>query len=373
MKVEQNDYTWEEHMIESIKKLDKNTPEGSIIDPDTLLADILDEADHEVSGLAREIFEIFKKSADKESIKELFFAFTGVEFNNFLNKCIKETSRKEVKIHTRNTQISYLYKKRQNIVKESMNKIQENYPDDVLANERCIVLYDSSFNEGIIGILAGKLTEKYNVPAFVFTDPIYPKKIGLYKGSGRSARNIHLKNLLDKNKDLLSGYGGHAGAAGLSIDKTKLSQFSQQVNLQLSDIVLSERRCLKYDLEISASEIPYYMDELQKFAPYGEGNPNPVFLIHDFYLSPRNGHFFQRIGQNAEHIKLYGNNMDAIGFDMAERFINNEVPKQIDIIGTLSFNYFNNRKKIQIEIFDYLSIKKEKTPFIESLESLLTL
>lgn len=106
---------------------------------------------------------------------------------------------------------------------------------------------------------------------------------------------------------------------------------------------------------------------------YGEGNPNPVFLIHDFYLSPRNGHFFQRIGQNAEHIKLYGNNMDAIGFDMAERFINNEVPKQIDIIGTLSFNYFNNRKKIQIEIFDYLSIKKEKTPFIESLESLLTL
>lgn len=103
------------------------------------------------------------------------------------------------------------------------------------------------------------------------------------------------------------------------------------------------------------------------------GIDNPVFLIHDFYLSPRNGHFFQRIGQNAEHIKLYGNNMDAIGFDMAERFINNEVPKQIDIIGTLSFNYFNNRKKIQIEIFDYLSIKKEKTPFIESLESLLTL
>lgn len=277
------------------------------------------------------------------------------------------------KAYTAALELIELNKKRQNIVKESMNKIQENYPDDVLANERCIVLYDSSFNEGIIGILAGKLTEKYNVPAFVFTDPIYPKKIGLYKGSGRSARNIHLKNLLDKNKDLLSGYGGHAGAAGLSIDKTKLSQFSQQVNLQLSDIVLSERRCLKYDLEISASEIPYYMDELQKFAPYGEGNPNPVFLIHDFYLSPRNGHFFQRIGQNAEHIKLYGNNMDAIGFDMAERFINNEVPKQIDIIGTLSFNYFNNRKKIQIEIFDYLSIKKEKTPFIESLESLLTL
>lgn len=117
MRVEQNDYIWEEHMIESIKELDKNTPEGSIIDPDTLLADILDEADHEVSGLAREIFEIFKKSADKESVKELFFTFTGVKFDNFLNKCIKETSRKEAKIYTRNTQISYLYRDANNFKK----------------------------------------------------------------------------------------------------------------------------------------------------------------------------------------------------------------------------------------------------------------
>lgn len=72
MRVEQNDYTWEEHMIESIKELDKNTPEGSIIDPDTLLADILDEADHEVSGLAREIFEIFKKVQIKSPLKSYF-------------------------------------------------------------------------------------------------------------------------------------------------------------------------------------------------------------------------------------------------------------------------------------------------------------
>lgn len=119
MRVEQKDYAWEESVIESIKKLDKNTPEGGIIDPDTLLADILDEADHEVSGLAREIFEIFEKSADKKAIKDLFYTFPGVEFDNFLNKCIKETSRKEEKIHTRNTQISYLYRDAHNYKKHN--------------------------------------------------------------------------------------------------------------------------------------------------------------------------------------------------------------------------------------------------------------
>lgn len=72
MKVEQNDYTWEEHMIESIKKLDKNTPEGSIIDPDTLLADILDEADHEVSGLARKSLKFSKKVQIKSPSKSYF-------------------------------------------------------------------------------------------------------------------------------------------------------------------------------------------------------------------------------------------------------------------------------------------------------------
>lgn len=117
MREEKKDYTWEESTIESIKELAKNTPEGGIIDPDTLLADILDEADHEVSGLAQEIFKIFEKSTDKEAVKALFYTFTGVEFDNFLKRCIKRTSRKEAKIHTRNTKISYLYRDADNFKK----------------------------------------------------------------------------------------------------------------------------------------------------------------------------------------------------------------------------------------------------------------
>lgn len=267
-----------------------------------------------------------------------------------------------------------LNKKRQQLVEESLSKIQKDYPEEVLSNKRCIIICDETFHEGIIGILAGKLVEKYDVPSFVFTKPAYPGKGGLYKGSGRSARNIHLKKLLDANKEILNGYGGHAGAAGVTIKENHISQFSKQIDDMLSEkIDLSKHKDLGYDLEISASEIPYYVEELQKFAPYGEGNPSPVFLIHNFYLSPRGGKFFKKIGENEEHIRLYGNHMDAIGFDMAERFTAMEIPKKITLLGTLSFNYFNNKKKVQVEIIDFASVEESQTPFMESLESLLTL
>lgn len=267
-----------------------------------------------------------------------------------------------------------LNKKRQHLVDESMSKIQKDYPEEELSDKRCIIICDETLHEGIIGILAGKLVEKYNVPAFVLTKPKHSQKSGIYKGSGRSARNIHLKKLLDANKELLDGYGGHASAAGISIKKTEISQFSKQVDYLLSEkIDLSKHKDLGYDLEISASEIPCYIEELQKYAPFGEGNPSPVFLIHDFCLSPRGGKFFKKMGENEEHIRLFGNHMDAIGFDMTERFTDMKIPKKITLLGTLSFNYFNNRKKVQVEMIDFASVEESQTPFMESLESLLTL
>lgn len=79
-----------------------------------------------------------------------------------------------------------------------------------------LVIYDPDWGEGIVGLIAGKLCEKYHVPVIAFTRT----KSGQLKGSGRSIPGIHLKNVLDSiPKDILIGYGGHEGAAGLSIKK----------------------------------------------------------------------------------------------------------------------------------------------------------
>lgn len=82
-------------LIRKVECLNNAVPDGVIRDADTILKDILDEQDFEITGMAQDIFNIYKKSTDKTSVKEMFFEFTGVDFDEYLNKCIKEITREE--------------------------------------------------------------------------------------------------------------------------------------------------------------------------------------------------------------------------------------------------------------------------------------
>ena len=82
-----------EEMIKNVEKLSNNTPDGQIIDADTLLVDLIQNCDYEFSGIAQDIFGIWKQSADKRAVEQMFFEFTGVEFDTYLTKCMKEISR----------------------------------------------------------------------------------------------------------------------------------------------------------------------------------------------------------------------------------------------------------------------------------------
>lgn len=82
-------------LIRKVEFLNADTPEGVICDADTILKDILAEQDFEITGMAQDIFNIYKKSGDKTAVKEMFFEFTGMDFDEYLNKCIKEITRKE--------------------------------------------------------------------------------------------------------------------------------------------------------------------------------------------------------------------------------------------------------------------------------------
>lgn len=82
-------------MIREVEFLNKDVPNGMIRDADTILKDILDEQDFEITGMAQDIFNIYKRSTDKTAVKEMFFEFTGMDFDEYLTKCIKEITRKE--------------------------------------------------------------------------------------------------------------------------------------------------------------------------------------------------------------------------------------------------------------------------------------
>lgn len=79
--------------IRQVELLNTSTSEGIITDSDTILADLLLNVDNEISGFSQDIFNIYKRSKDKDAVKQMFFEFTGTEFDDYLDKCMKEITR----------------------------------------------------------------------------------------------------------------------------------------------------------------------------------------------------------------------------------------------------------------------------------------
>ena len=77
------------NLINEVEKLNDNTPDEIIVDADTILVDIINGCDYEFSGFAQDIFNIWKGSNDKRAVEEMFYEFTGVEFVDYLNKCLE--------------------------------------------------------------------------------------------------------------------------------------------------------------------------------------------------------------------------------------------------------------------------------------------
>lgn len=86
-----NDYI--KQLIRKVEILNDNTPNGKIIDADTILADLVENCDYQFTGFAQNIFNIWKRSSDKRAVKQMFFEFTGIEFEDYLKKCKEEITR----------------------------------------------------------------------------------------------------------------------------------------------------------------------------------------------------------------------------------------------------------------------------------------
>ena len=197
--------------------------------------------------------------------------------------------------------------------------------------------------EGIVGIIAGKLTEKYGYPSFVFTDN---KDKTFLKGSARGVADFNVKEFLDGYKDLFIKYGGHVGAAGFSMDYENYEKFKECERR-------GEEPVLYYDIDlgnINEIIIKNLVRALNHYEPFGEGNPRPKFKITADVDSTK------YIGTNG--IKLYcDGNFTAISFTERD---NLEHATKVDIIGELSLNNFNNIITPQVDIIDYKVIEETK-------------
>ena len=253
---------------------------------------------------------------------------------------------------------------RKKLVKEADKKADEIISDNAMFGDAPLVIYIPNINEGIIGIVAGHLTEKMGVPTIVFTDS--NKDPNVLKGSGRSVSSVNLKELLDKCASDMLGYGGHPGAAGLSILKSNLDTFREHLQENIGDFEY-ENTDLTYDLEIKETEISDYVEELDKYGPYGEGNPQPIFLIQGYKLFPKDSSLFHISGSENEHITFYGSCSKANAYWLKEKYESIGQPKYLNIIGTLDLSYYKNEVTPSIKVLDMEAAPepKKKTTLLQ--------
>jgi single-stranded-DNA-specific exonuclease len=140
------------------------------------------------------------------------------------------------------------------------------------------IVYRPHWHEGVIGIVASKLVETFDVPAIVFTDA---EEEGVIKASCRSAGELNIFELLESCKDHFIKFGGHKAAAGLSMRKENFHPFRQQMMTLLSAIPAPLRTKGKsFDVEIGIEEInAQLVRDLEKLEPFGPGHERPVFRM----------------------------------------------------------------------------------------------
>ena len=239
---------------------------------------------------------------------------------------------------------------------ERQNKtvqILEQAEEQISGDEKiivCISPKDEKWNEGIVGLVAGRICEKYYRPTLIITEN---KKS--YKGSGRSIDGFNLIKAIEECKDYLEKYGGHPMACGFSLKKENLEKFKQKLR-EITDKNLKDKnltKSLKIETELDLNEVDEdLINEIKKLEPYGEGNLQPKFLIKNLFILDV---FY--MGNDGQHVKFKLKNSDskiinAIGFNQSEKWKDINLGDKIDVVCYLDINEFNGKKEEQMRIVD---------------------
>jgi len=212
-----------------------------------------------------------------------------------------------------------------------------------------LFLHDELYEEGVIGLVAGKLVEEFYRPAIVVS-----KRNGLSKASARSISGFNIIEFIRSNSHLLVNAGGHPMAAGFTVETEKLPLLQEALEL-LSEQKLHKElliRNLKIDCELPFSVITQGLyDSLRQLSPFGMANPEPVFMSKNVKVID-----MRVVGSDGKHLKLrvsQGENIfDAICFGMGELNDKVKIGNQIDIAYSIDENVWNGNKKLQLKIKD---------------------
>lgn len=284
----------------------------------------------------------------------------------FLNEDIAEETANE---------LYQVNEDRKEITIESMTKAEEII--EKMLDDKVLVIFVPNVPEGVVGLVSGRLTEKYNKPSIVFS-----QGHSCFKASARSIPQFNLIKGLDSVSDIFIKYGGHAQAAGMSIEESheKIEELRRRLN-DYADKIISDEAMIKnieIEYELEANEIDQdFLEILEALEPCGQNNPKPVFSFKNFMAKEKNvpvlgWSHYSFMGKNQEHVRIFGpDNIEVVGFSLSDYYSALKHPTCMNIVGMPNESWFNGRMKVAIELIS-LENAFIKTKDIERKASLLS-
>ena len=245
-------------------------------------------------------------------------------------------------------ELDELNQERKNVESLIFNQALELIEKENLENKNSIVLYNSSWHNGVIGIVASRLVNMYYKPVILLT-----KEHGFIRGSGRCPAGFSLYDALGECKDLLIQFGGHELAAGLSIKEENIEAFIKKFEevVESRKETISEQ-IINIDSIISRRNLnAQIIKDIRFLKPYGQSNQVPIFLYKGLKVAAI------RTIKDDKHLKLVLKDdrslIDAVGFSLGARRDEIRIGDKIDVVANVELNSYNTPKTIQLVIQDF--------------------
>lgn len=232
-----------------------------------------------------------------------------------------------------------------------------------LTKEHVIVLSSDTWHHGVIGIVASRLTERYNLPSILISFDGSDDNRNIGKGSARSVKGLNLVEALAACEDTLCKYGGHELAAGLTIERGKLEEFREKLDKYVGEHLENDSGAQTFGIE---TEI--YPDDVSEetvksisiLEPFGAGNPIPLFIIRNtiitqltqLSLGKHTKMLAERDGITLS-VVCFGSNLIKEGFAVGD---------EVDVVCSMDINEFRGTRSVQLVArdIDYSEEYKEK-------------
>ncbi|NTW30449.1 MAG: single-stranded-DNA-specific exonuclease RecJ [Candidatus Moranbacteria bacterium] len=230
-------------------------------------------------------------------------------------------------------------------IAKSVQKIAVSRPE-----RRFVFAAHENFHFGVVGLVAGKIANEFRKPTIVLT-----KGSEISRGSLRSIPELNIIEVIEACGDLLERFGGHAQAAGLTVRNENLDALEERLERLAAERMTGERLEPETVVDMRLPQSLLTLDfarKVKRLAPFGEGNPEPVFLLESVVVAD-----VRMVGSDGKHLKLTlsvpgKRPVDAIGFSLAARIPDLAPGDSIDILFQLDENEWNGSVNLQLKLLD---------------------